>query len=605
MHDCQNLAALFHSRVQQTPNNEAFRYPQGVGGGGNSGWESLTWQQTRDRVQDISGGLLALGLQPEERCAILAGTCMDWILADLGILCASGATTTIYPSNTPDECAFIISDSDTRFVFAESDEQVAKLVKVRAEIPKVEKVIVFQGTPSQDEWVMTLEQLSQKGRGQFLSRSFEDVTKDVTKDKLATLIYTSGTTGNPKGVELLHDCWLYESEGIAALNLLRHDDLQYLWLPLAHSFGKVLQMAQLRIGFATAVDGRPDKLVDNLAVIKPTFVAAVPRIFEKIYAKMVGGAKEAGGWRLKVFNWAMKVGKTVSRLQQDGKRPGLVLSMKHYLASKLVFSKLQGLFGGRLRFFVSGSAPLSASLNEFFHAAGVIIYEGYGLTETSAASFVNFPGHNRIGTVGPALPGTEVKLAPGDSEILIKGRGVMRAYHNQPEMTAETFDADGYLKTGDIGTLEDGFLRITDRKKDLIKTSGGKYVAPQALEAQLKMACPQISQVLVHGNNRNFCSCLVALDPISIKSWATQNGLTNIGYEELTKNEKVKEMMQGVVDAVNKTLPSYETLKKFAILPVDLTLEEGDLTPSLKLKRKAVEAKYKDLLDSFYTGGRD
>lgn len=599
MHDCQNVATLFHSRVLQTPNSEAFRYPV------DNRWESLTWQQTRDRVQDISGGLLALGLQPEERCAILAGTCMDWILADLGTLCASGATTTIYPSNTPHECAFIISDSGTRFVFAETDEQVAKLVEVRGDIPKVEKVIVFHGTPSQDEWVITLEQLSQKGRGQFLSRSFEDVTKDVTKDKLATLIYTSGTTGNPKGVELLHDCWLYESEGIAALNLLRFDDLQYLWLPLAHSFGKVLQMAQLRIGFATAVDGRPDKLVDNLAVIKPTFVAAVPRIFEKIYAKMVSGAKEKGGWRQKIFNWAMKVGKKVSRLQQDGKRPGLLLSMKHYLANKLVFSKLQGLFGGRLRFFVSGSAPLSASLNEFFHAAGVTIYEGYGLTESSAATFVNFPGHNRIGTVGPALPGTEVRLAPGDSEILIKGRGVMRAYHNQPEMTAEAFDADGFLKTGDIGTLEDGFLRITDRKKDLIKTSGGKYVAPQALEAQLKMACPQISQVLVHGNNRNFCSCLVALDPLAIQSWATQNGLTNLGYEELTRNDKVQEMMQGVVDAVNKTLPSYETIKKFAVLPADLTLENGDLTPSLKLKRKAVEAKYQDLLDSFYSGGRD
>lgn len=599
MQDCQNVAALFHSRVLQTPNSEAFRFPMG------GRWESLTWQQTRDRVQDISGGLLALGLQTEERCAILAGTCIDWVLADMGILCAGGATTTIYPSNTPPECAYILKDSGTRFVFAESDDQVAKLQQVRSEIPQVEKVIVFEGTPSEDEWVITLEQLSQKGRGQFLSVSFEDVTKEVTKDKLATLIYTSGTTGNPKGVELLHDCWLYESEGIAALNLIRYEDLQYLWLPLAHSFGKVLQMAQLRIGFATAIDGRPDKLVDNLSVIKPTFVAAVPRIFEKIYAKMVSGAKEKGGWRQKIFHWAMKVGKQVSKLQLQGKRPGLFLSMKHYLANKLVFSKLQGLFGGRLRFFVSGSAPLSANLNEFFHAAGIVIYEGYGLTETSAASFVNFPGHNRIGTVGPALPGTEVKLAPGDSEILIKGRGVMRAYHNQPEMTAETFTADGFLKTGDIGTLEDGYLRITDRKKDLIKTSGGKYVAPQALEAQLKLACPQISQVLVHGNNRNFCSCLVALDPAGIKGWATQNGLTNLSYEELTKNDKVKEMMQNAIHGVNKTLPSYETLKKFAILPADLTLEEGDLTPSLKLKRKAVEAKYKDLLDSFYEGGKD
>lgn len=599
MHDCQNVAQLFHSRVKQTPNNEAFRYPEG------SGWASLTWQQTRDRVQDISGGLLSLGLQPEERCAILAGTSVNWVLADFGTLCAGGATTTIYPSNTADECAFIISDSGTRFVFAENDDQVAKLTKVRAEIPKVEKVIVFSGTASEDEWVITLDQLSQKGRGQFLSRSFEDVTKDIPKTSLATLIYTSGTTGHPKGVELLHDCWLYESEAIAALNLLRYDDLQYLWLPLAHSFGKVLSMAQLRIGFATAIDGNPDKIVANLGVIKPTFVAAVPRIFEKIHAKMMGGAKEAGGWRLKMFNWAMGVGRQVSRLQQSGKRPGLILSMQHAVARKLVFSKLHGLFGGRLRFFVSGSAPLNGSLNEFFHSAGVIIYEGYGLTESSAATFVNFPGHNRIGTVGPALPGTEVKLAPEDNEILIKGRGIMRAYHNQPEMTAETFDSDGWLKTGDIGTLEDGFLRITDRKKDLIKTSGGKYVAPQALEAALKMLCPQMSQVLVHGNNRNFCSALIALDPVALQGWASSRGLTNIAYEELTRHEQVKALVAGCVEALNKTLPSYETLKKFAILPADLTLETGDLTPSLKLKRKAVEAKYKDLLDGFYTGGRD
>jgi long-chain acyl-CoA synthetase len=263
------------------------------------------------------------------------------------------------------------------------------------------------------------------------------------------------------------------------------------------------------------------------------------------------------------------------------------------------------LFGGRLRFFVSGSAPLNGSLNEFFHSAGVIIYEGYGLTESSAATFVNFPGHNRIGTVGPALPGTEVKLAPEDNEILIKGRGVMRAYHNQPEMTAETFDSDGWLKTGDIGTLEDGFLRITDRKKDLIKTSGGKYVAPQALEAALKMLCPQMSQVLVHGNNRNFCTALVALDPVALQGWASARGLTNLSYEELTRHEQVQALVEGCVAALNKTLPSYETLKKFAILPADLTLETGDLTPSLKLKRKAVEAKYKDLLDGFYTGGRD
>jgi long-chain acyl-CoA synthetase len=594
MQNCQNVAALFHARVKQTPNLEAFRYPSG------GGWASLTWQQTHDRVKDVSGGLLSLGLQMEQRCAILSSTCMDWIVADLGILCAGGATTTVYPSNTAGECAYILSDSGTRFVFAETDAQVAKLLSVREQIPQVEKVIVFQGKPSEDEWVMTLAQLSERGKSYFSDRSFEDATKDVPKTNLATLIYTSGTTGNPKGVELLHDCWLYESEAIDSLDLMRHDDLQLLWLPLAHSFGKVLQMAQIRIGFSTAVDGNPDNLVKNLSEIRPTMVAAVPRIFEKIHGKVVGGAKEKGGLALKIFNWSVEVGKQVSRLHFQGKSPDPILSIKHKVATKLVFSKLHKLFGGRLRFFVSGSAPLAGSLNEFFHAAGIVIYEGYGLTESSAATFVNFPGHNRIGTVGPALPGTEVKLAPEDNEILVKGRGIMRAYHNLPELTAETLTPDGWLLTGDIGTLEDGFLRITDRKKDLIKTSGGKYVAPQALEAALKMRSPLISQVLVHGNNRNFCSCLIALDPVNLKAWSEARGLGQLNYQQLVEHAQVKELIDGCVQDLNKTLASFETLKKFALLPADLTLEEGDLTPSLKLKRKAVEAKYKDLLDSFY-----
>jgi long-chain acyl-CoA synthetase len=401
-------------------------------------------------------------------------------------------------------------------------------------------------------------------------------------------------------VELTQDCWVYEAEAIDEMKLLVPDDVQYLWLPLAHSFGKVLEVAQLKIGFQTAVDGRVDKIVENLGQVRPTFVAAVPRIFEKVYNKVVEGTKKEGGLKYSIFKWAFGVGKEASALRQKRQEPGGLLALKNAIATRLVFSKLQQRFGGRLRYFVSGSAPLSREMAEFFHAAGVLILEGYGLTETSAASFVNRPDSFKFGTVGPPLPGTQVKIAE-DGEILIKGRGVMRGYHNLPEQTAETIK-DGWLYTGDIGEIDsNGLLKITDRKKDLIKTSGGKYVAPQNIEGKFKMLCPYVSQSLVHGNNRNFCTMLIALDAEAITAWAKENGVTG-GYQEIVKDPRTHALIKPYVAELNKSLASYESIKNFAILPKDLTLDDGDLTPSLKLKRKVVETKYKDVLDGFYAG---
>ena len=403
-------------------------------------------------------------------------------------------------------------------------------------------------------------------------------------------------------MELIHDCWLFEAEAIDQLGILSPDDHQYLWLPLSHSFGKVLEVAQLHIGFPTTVDGRIPKLVDNLAVVKPTFMAAAPRIFEKVYNKVVTGAAETGGLTYRIFTWAVGVGRRVSALQQQGKKPGPLLGAQFKVADKLVFSKLRARFGGRVRFFISGSAPLSRDMAEFFHAAGILILEGYGLTESSAATFVNVPSNYKFGTVGPPLPGVEVKIAPEDGEVLLKARGVMRGYHNLPEATAEILE-DRWLRTGDIGELDaDGYLRITDRKKDLIKTSGGKYVAPQKLEAKLKALCPYLSQVLVHGNQRNFCSALVTLDEESIKGWATERGLGGKSTAELAEDPQVRELVQDAIKVLNADLASYETLKRFAILPKDLSVEDGELTPSLKVKRKVVETKYKDVLDGFYEG---
>ena len=350
----------------------------------------------------------------------------------------------------------------------------------------------------------------------------------------------------------------------------------------------------------TAVDGNIPKIVDNLAVVRPTFMAAAPRIFEKVYNKVITGAQEAGGLKWKIFRWACDVGAEVSKLRQQRREPSGLLAMKYGLATKLVFSKLQERFGGRLRFFISGSAPLSKDIAEFFHAAGILILEGYGLTESSAASFVNLPDSFAFGSVGRPLPGTEVKIADADDEIMIKGRGIMRGYWGLADVTAETL-VDGWLMTGDIGEIgDDGNLRITDRKKDLIKTSGGKYVAPQFLESKLKALCPYVSQVVVHGNTRNFCTALVTLDPESLPAWAEDNGLGGKSMAELSEEPKVVAMVQAAVDQMNSGVASYETIKKFAILEQDFAVETGELTPSLKVKRKVVEEMYSAVLDAFY-----
>ncbi len=597
----RSVPEMFLDRVARSPGAEAFQAP----GAGVSGWASMTWRDVGDRVRAIACGLLADGLAPEQRGAILSGTRVDWILADLAILCAGGATTTIYPSSTADECAYILADSGTAVCFAETDAQVRKLVGKRGDLPALRRVVVIDGKAGENGWVVTLDELIARGKAWDAQNpgAYEQRARSVGPDALATLIYTSGTTGKPKGVELTHDCWVYEGEAIEALGLIRPDDRQYLWLPLAHSFGKVLVSAQLKIGFPTTVDGRIDKLVDNLAEVKPTFVAAVPRIFEKVHNKVVAGAVEGGGAKARIFHWAMDVGRKVSRLEQQGRRPGPILEAQRRVAEKLVFSKLKARFGGRLRYFISGSAPLDRDLAEFFHAAGVLILEGYGLTETSAASFVNRPDRYKFGTVGLPLRGTEVQIAASDGEILIKGRGVMRGYHNLPDDTRETLDAEGWLHSGDIGTvLPGGFLKITDRKKDLIKTSGGKYVAPQMLEGKLKTICPYVSQVVVHGNNRNFCTALITIDEEATRKWARDKGMGDLPYAQLAAHPDVNALIQQHVDMLNRELPSYETIKKFRLLPTDLTQEAGDLTPSLKVKRKAVEAKYKATLDEFYTG---
>ncbi len=591
------VAQMVLDRVAATPDAEAYRYPVG------SGWESATWRETGDRIHLLAAGLISLGVRPEERVAIAAATRYEWVLADLAIMCAGAATTTIYPTTTASEVAYITGDSGSRVVFAEDDNQIKKIREHRSELADLTTIVTFDGTPDESDGVLALADLEARGKAHLAEHpsAVEDAIAAIGPESLATLIYTSGTTGKPKGVRLTHDCWTYEGAAIDAVGILHPDDLQYLWLPLAHSFGKVLLTAQLQIGFPTAVDGRVDKIIENVAVIRPTFMAAAPRIFEKAHGRIVSTVEQEGGIKAKLFAWAFDVGRKVSAQRQEGKDPGGLLAAQYKLADTLVFSKIQQRFGGRLRFFVSGAAALSHDVAQWFHAAGILIVEGYGLTETSAATCVNLPGRFKFGTVGPSFPGTQLRIA-SDGEVLVKGPGVMRGYHNMPELTDEVLDPDGWFHTGDIGKIEDGgLLRITDRKKDLFKTSNGKYVAPQLIEVAFKALCPYASQVVVHGERRTFCSALITLDADAIGSWAAENGLAGRQYAEIVGSESARTMVQGYVDQLNAKLNSWETIKQFAILDRDLTIEEGEMTPSLKLRRKAVETRYADILDKFYT----
>ena len=590
-----NVAVQFLERVAKSAQREAFRYPEG------DAWKSVSWKQAGEDVSRIAAGLLALGVQAEQRVGIVSGTRYEWILADLGIMCAAAATTTVYPSTNEEDTAYILSDSECQVVFAEDDAQIAKLTARKAELPAVHKVVTFDGTADGD-WVISIEELEKLGDAYLAEHPgvIEATAKGISGDQLATLIYTSGTTGRPKGVRLRHSSWVYEGEAIRAQDILSEDDLEFRWLPMAHSFGKVLMSTQMACGFSAAIDGRVDKIIDNLSVVKPTFMGAAPRIFEKAHGRIMTMQAAEGGLKEKIFNQAFKVGLQVEQLKREGKSVPLPLSLQHTLFDKLVFSKIRDRFGGRVRFFISGAAALNRDIAEWFNAAGIIILEGYGLTESSAGSFVNLPKDYRFGTVGPVFPASEVKLGEGD-EVMIKGPGVMDGYHNLPEETAKTLTEDGWLKTGDKGALDaDGYLRITGRIKELFKTSGGKYIAPPAIEAKFKAICPYASQFMVFGNERNFVVALVTLDPDALPGWAAENGVSG-DYTEIVRSDACKAMVQGYVDELNKNLNRWETIKKWELLDHDLTVESGELTPSMKVKRNVVEDNYKDVISGFYS----
>ncbi|MFF8807453.1 AMP-dependent synthetase/ligase [Streptomyces omiyaensis] len=611
-----SVAHLFLSRVEATPEREAYRHPVAVGDGGEE-WRSLTWAQTARRVEAIAAGLLALGLRTEERAAISSSTRIEWILADMGVMCAGAAATAVYPSTNGEETAYILADSDSRAIFVENAEQLAKVTAHRDGLPGLRHVILFDPAPDAAGAggleVLTLAELERHG-DEHLAKHPDAVraaVRGIVREQLATLIYTSGTTGRPKGVRLVHDCWSYQGAAQMATGLVLPDDVQFLWLPLSHVFGKALIAGQVQSGHVMAVDGRIDRIITNLPVVRPTIMASAPRVFEKVYNGIAARARAEGGAKYKIFRWAAKVARDHARTGQEQRaatgrsRIPLSLALQHALADRLVYGRIRAAFGGRLRGSASGSAALAPEIGYFFAGAGVNVLEGYGLTETSAACTVNPADDGRVGTVGKPLPGTEVRIAE-DGEILLRGPGIMRGYHNLPDKTAEVLESDGWFRTGDIGEIDkDGYVRITDRKKDLFKTSGGKYVAPTEIESRFKAACPFASNILVIGNGRNYCTALITLDESVIMPWAAANGLAGRAYADVVTSPEVHALVDGFVQRVNGDLQRWQTLKKFAVLPRDLDVEHGELTPSLKVKRPVVESAYAGLVEAMYEGSRE
>ena len=522
--------------------------------------------------------------------------------ADFAIFSAGCRTIPIYPTYPPDLIQYIVNDAGVKTLFVEDAVQLAKVLEVQGKMDGLEQIVVIQGYEGEASGQMlSWDGLRRLGRDNLdrLKSELAGRVAAVAPQDIATIVYTSGTTGPPKGVVQTHGNHVATLESAARMAGVTEGDTHLLFLPLAHSFARLESFIGVHRGLTTAFAENIDKLRDNLPEVKPHFICSVPRVFEKVYAGVLAKAEAGSPIKKKIFHWAVGVGREVSKLQQARKPVPAGLAFKHRLAHKLVFAKLHAALGGRLRFAVSGGAPLSKEIAEFFHAAGILILEGYGLTETCPSLTFNRLDNFRFGSVGQAQPGVEVKIAP-DGEILGRGANIAAGYFKKPEATAEVFLPDGWFATGDIGRLDgDGFLYITDRKKDLIVTAGGMNIAPQNIENLLK-GDPFISQAMVHGDRRPYPVALLTLNPEELAKFAKEQGILDTDPASLARHPKVLERVSRIVEARNGELQSYAKIKKFSILPADFTVENGLLTPTLKVKRKVITDKHRELLDSLY-----
>jgi long-chain acyl-CoA synthetase len=562
-------------------------------------YSTISHREIERRVRHIALGLASTGVKPGDRVAILSENRPEWAIADYACLTSGVTDVPIYPTLPADQVAFILNDSGAVAIFVSNAEQAAKIRDVRTSVPSLAHVVSFEEVgPSAD---MTLAALEHRGAAAETPQSlaeYKRVADSVSPDDLATLIYTSGTTGNPKGVMLTHNNIRSNIDATRVQLPFRGDDVALSFLPLSHIFERMADYLMFATGSSIAYAEGLDTVPVNMMEVRPTIVFSVPRLYEKMYARVLQNALAGGFIKKQIFFWARGVADAWANEKLAGREPRGFLARKYAIAQKLVFSKLKERTGGRLRYFVSGGAPLAMEINKFFYAAGLTILEGYGLTETSPVIGVNTPKEFRIGTIGRPVPGVEVRIAP-DGEILTRGPSVMKGYFNNPAATAEAIDSDGWFHTGDIGEIRDGFIAITDRKKDIIVTAGGKNIAPQPVENLVKTN-KFVSQAVMIGDKRRFPSMLIVPNFEQLEDWAKKKGIIWTDRAQLVRIPAVHEKMESEVLSACEGLAHYETPRKIALLEQDFSLEKGEMTPTQKVKRRVVDKNYKAVIDTMY-----
>ena len=557
-------------------------------------WVKRSFNEVLETVRPLSLGLIDLGVAKGDKVSILANTRPEWTYADFAALSAGAVVVPIYQTNSPEECQYVLENSDAKVVIVENDEQMEKIRAVRDRLPLLEHVVRMTG--SSDD-AISLDDLAARGTSREAAE-WEARWKSVAPEDVCTFIYTSGTTGPPKGCIISHGNYRAMLNMVQENSVIEGEDLTYLYLPLAHSFALLIQLGSFDLGATLAYwEGDPLKILPNLAELKPTYFPSVPRIFEKIYTAATSGIEKVGGLKKTVFNWAIGVGEKMRAAERAGRTPGFLLRKRYEFADEKVLSKIRGLFGGNLRLAVSGAAPINPEILRFFDAAGVLVLEGWGMTETSTAATISTPDDFKVGTIGKPFPGCEIRIAE-DGEILVKGPNVFQGYYKNEEATREAI-VDGWLHTGDIGEVdEDGFIKITGRKKDIIITAGGKNITPANLENEIKQH-PLVSQCVVVGDRKPYLVALVTLDPEETVAYAKEHSLPE-DPEQLATNPEIVAALEAHREKINEKFARVEQVKKIAILSRDLSQESGELTPTLKVNRAVVVSKHEHEIEQLY-----
>ncbi len=591
--DFKNVYEMARRTAERYPDLEAYRTilsPERS--------ESVSWREFLSAVRRVGKSLIALGVDHGDKISILSYTCYKWVLTDVGAESVGAVTVGIYHSTLANDVRYIVDHSDSVLVFAQDLEQLHKLLAVRDRLPRVRKVVLFAGEHD-DNWVLSYRQFLALGD------RVDEATLDariaaVGPGDVGAIVYTSGTTGVPKGAVLTHDNITWTAQSVQHCNDMPAGDVQLLFLPLAHIFARTCTFTALLTATTTVFARNLDTIAEDFKLARPHWFIAVPRIYEKVHARVLAGAEAKGGVALKLFRWAVKVGHERGEYLLAKRPVPLGLRVRYALANRLVFAKIRAALGGRVKWCISGAAPLDPTVGRFFHAAGILVLEGIGMTENTSFTNVNRVDNYRFGWVGPPGPGIEQRIAP-DGEIQFRGRNVMREYYKMPAETAEAFTEDGWLRSGDLGEIdEEGFLRVTGRKKELIVTSGGKNIAPTAIEGVLATS-KYINQVCVIGDRRPYLVALLTLDTDNVAEWARSQGIAFANVEELSRHPRVVALIEAEVADRNREFASFETVKKVAIVP-EFTVANGLVTPTLKLKRGPIAERYATLIDELYAG---